>query len=74
MSGAAKRRAANEVCESHDAVDRTQSRDPRSGYHLVEPWPVYPLGMQFEGTVKPNARANRFHVLIGGAAHIQGAP
>ena len=48
MSGAAKRRTANEVCESHDAVDHTQSRDPRSGYRLVEPWPVYPPGMQFE--------------------------
>jgi DNA-binding beta-propeller fold protein YncE len=36
------------MCETHDAVDRTRSDDPRAGYRLVEPWPVYPPGMHFE--------------------------
>ncbi len=36
------------MCDSHDAVEQTDSNDPRSGYRLVEPWPVYPPGMQFE--------------------------
>ena len=36
------------MCESHDVVDQTRSSDPRSGYTLVEHWPTYPPGMQFE--------------------------
>jgi hypothetical protein len=36
------------MCDSHDVVDHTDSSDPRRGYRLVEHWPAYPPGMQFE--------------------------
>ncbi len=36
------------MCDSHDVINNTQSDDPRSGYRLVEHWPVYPPGMHFE--------------------------
>ena len=36
------------MCDSHDVVDHTHSNDPRRGYRLVERWPRYPPGMQFE--------------------------
>jgi hypothetical protein len=36
------------MCDAHEAVDQTDSHDPRRGYRLVEHWPVYPPGMQFE--------------------------
>ena len=36
------------MCVSHDVADHTAQSDPRSGYALVENWPKYPPGMQFE--------------------------
>ncbi len=36
------------MCVSHDVADHTAKSDPRSGYALVENWPKYPPGMQFE--------------------------
>lgn len=36
------------MCESHDVSNETDSKDPRSGYRLVESWPQYPADMQFE--------------------------
>ena len=36
------------MCTSHDVTNNTTSNDPRSGYSLVEDWPRYPPGMQFE--------------------------
>jgi len=36
------------MCTSHDVDNRTESDDPRSGYKLVDNWPHYPTGMQFE--------------------------
>jgi hypothetical protein len=36
------------MCTSHDVDDNTENDDPRAGYRLVEHWPSYPAGMQFE--------------------------
>ncbi len=36
------------MCGDHEVSDDTDNDDPRSGYRLVEHWPVYPPGMQFE--------------------------
>jgi hypothetical protein len=36
------------MCVTHDVANRTEQADPRAGYRLVEDWPHYPPGMQFE--------------------------
>ncbi len=36
------------MCVTHDVADATGNDDPRGGYRLVEDWPHYPEGMQFE--------------------------
>ena len=36
------------MCTSHDVANETENQDPRSGYKLVENWPQYPPGMEFE--------------------------
>lgn len=36
------------MCISHDVSNHTERDDPRAGYRLVESWPSYPPGMQFE--------------------------
>ncbi len=36
------------MCTSHDVENNTNNNDPRSGYRLVESWPHYPPGMEFE--------------------------